>query len=63
MQKEVVKKQQFVESAQSLFMREKNREGFMQQLVTYGIQPKQALAIMNSVTEFADKTKNKTASS
>lgn len=60
---ETVKKHEFVKSAQGLFMIDKNRERFIQQLLTYGISQKDAFVMMNSVTEFQDKTKNKIASS
>jgi hypothetical protein len=58
----VAHKKAFIEGAETVFLRDKDRIGFMKQLVTYGIEPEQALQVMNSVTEFADKSRNKNSS-
>jgi hypothetical protein len=51
-------KKAFVEGVEALFLRDKDRQGLMKKLVIYGVEPEQALQIMNSVTQFSDKTKN-----
>lgn len=60
--KEVSARNFFVENARYIFVHDKGREDFMERLVTYGIPGQEALTIMNSVTEFNDKTNTNFAS-